>query len=345
MDGLFTTSRVDRDFLPWNHIAIRRTDNQTGQLILSPETKSVNQTEMTRANAAFVGFIVVSVFICWRALGMITIFSLQHESSSHVILIPVISIYLVYTERERIFQTVHTSIIPGGIAVLAALVFYFLSANHRFIADQGQSLMSMTLAIVLLWLAGFLLCYGAATWRKASFSLLFLFLMIPLPPSLLDSTIYYLQRGSTEIAYLLFRLVGIPVLREGFILHTPHQSIEVAKECSGIRSSLALFITCLLAAHLFLRTKWKMLAFVLLAFPLAILKNGIRITTLTLLAVYVDPRFLTGSFHHDGGFVFFLLALAILAPILLFLQKSERISADDIAMVQPKMEHGLAREL
>jgi len=66
-----------------------------------------------------------------------------------------------------------------------------------------------------------------------------------------------------------------------------------------------------------------MLLFVLLAFPLAIIKNGIRITTLTLLSVYVDPGFLSGNLHRDGGVVFFLLALVILAPILLLLQNSE----------------------
>jgi len=285
---------------------------------------TINRTAVTRANAAFAGFIILSIIVCWSALKALTIFSLQYESSSHVVLIPLISIYLLYTERQRILQVVRPSIVPGGTVVLIGLVLYVFDLRHRSTDDPGQFLPSATLATVLLWLGGFLLCYGTAAWRRASFSLLFLFLMVPLPPTVLDSAIYLLQRGSTEIAFLLFKLAGVPVLREGFILHVPHQSIEVAKECSGIRSSVALFITCLLAAHLFLRTKWKMLVFVLLAFPLAILKNGIRITTLTLLAVYVDPSFLTGSLHHDGGFVFFFLALAILAPILLALQRSEK---------------------
>jgi exosortase len=309
---------------------------------VSVDTAIPNRTEITRANTAFAGFVLLSIIICWSAFRTLAIFSFQHESSSHVVLIPLISIYLLYTERGRIFQVIRPSIVPGGSAVLAALIFYFLSASQHSTSDPGQSLTSVTLAMVVLWWGGFLLCYGATAWREATFSLLFLLLMVPLPPALLDSMVYYLQRGSTEVSYLLFRLVGIPVLREGFILNTPHQSIEVAKECSGIRSSLALFITCLLAAHLFLRTKWKMLVFVLLAFPLAILKNGIRITTLTLLAVYVDPSFLTGSLHHDGGFVFFFLALAILAPILLLLQKSERQSSDQNSGVPLKMEDGLA---
>jgi exosortase/archaeosortase family protein len=62
---------------------------------------------------------------------------------------------------------------------------------------------------------------------------------------------------------------------------------------------------------------------VALALPLSVVKNGIRITTLTLLSLYVDPGFLYGKLHRDGGFVFFLLALALLYPVFLVLEKSE----------------------
>jgi hypothetical protein len=77
---------------------------------------------------------------------------------------------------------------------------------------------------------------------------------------------------------------------------------------------------------------------VLLAFPVALIKNGIRIVTLTLLSIYVDPSFLTGSLHHKGGFVFFLLALAILAPVLLLLEKSERLPTPLVPAAPSKTE-------
>jgi exosortase/archaeosortase family protein len=63
---------------------------------------------------------------------------------------------------------------------------------------------------------------------------------------------------------------------------------------------------------------------VLLVLPLSIIKNGIRIATLTLLSLYVNPSFLSGSLHRDGGFVFFFLALAMMFPVLLILEKSEK---------------------
>ena len=328
---------------PGSSVRTRATAEHRPKTTLNTETTTANQTEIARTNLIFGGFVLLSIAICWGTLKALTLFSLQHESSSHVVLIPLISIYLLYAERGRILQIVRPSILPGGAIVLTALILYLATFHLQLTNDPEKFLPGVTLAVVMLWMGGFLLCYGATAWQRASFPLLFLLLMIPLPPTILDSTIYYLQSGSTEIAYLLFKAVGVPVLREGFILHVPHQSIEVAKECSGIRSSVALFITCLLAAHLFLRTKWKMLVFVLLALPLAIIKNGIRITTLTLLAVYVDPGFLTGSLHHEGGFVFFFLGLAILFPVLLLLQKSERDPAK-LASVLPPTEPGFARE-
>jgi exosortase/archaeosortase family protein len=62
---------------------------------------------------------------------------------------------------------------------------------------------------------------------------------------------------------------------------------------------------------------------VLAILPLAVLKNGIRIVTLTLLAIHVDPGFLSGQLHHEGGIVFFLLSLAMLAPLLFILRRYE----------------------
>ena len=113
------------------------------------------------------------------------------------------------------------------------------------------------------------------------------------------------------------------MFRTGFELALPGLTIEVAKECSGIRSSLALLFTSLLAGHLLLRSAGRKTALALITVPLLMIKNGIRIVTLSTLAIYADPSFLTGKLHSEGGFVFFLLALAVLAPVLWFLQRAE----------------------
>jgi len=121
------------------------------------------------------------------------------------------------------------------------------------------------------------------------------------------------------------------VLREGFVFHLAHVSIEVARECSGIRSSLALLILAILVAHFYLDTFWKQVILVIAGLFVMILKNGVRIVTLTLLASYVDPGFLYGRLHREGGVVFFLLGLLLLAPLLWFLQRTERKTPSAIA--------------
>jgi len=268
---------------------------------------------------AAAALIAICLFFLWRGIHALFAYSLVQESSSHMILIPFISLTLIYLERKTIFQTVQAAPLPGLIAAFSGIALY-LTLDRP---GSAQYLSLAAVSIVLILAGSFLLCYGYRAAAAAAFPLGFLLLMVPMSDAFLGRTIQVLQEGSTAIAFGLFKVLGVPVLREGFLLYLPKVTIEVATECSGIRSSMALLITCLLAAHLFLRTYWKMALFVALAFPLAIVKNGIRIATLALLGMYIDPGFLSGSLHRDGGVVFFLLALAILAPILLFMQKAE----------------------
>ena len=265
----------------------------------------------------------LSAIVFWRTLGALIAYSVHNESGSHIILIPFVSAYLLFTERQRVFTSVRPSPAAGIPVILLGAALYWTANRGMLLLHQNESLPAAMLAIVLIWIGGFLSSYGIVATRAAAFPLLFLILAVPLPDRALAWTVHLLQQGSTEVAYLLFNAVGVPVMRQGFLLSVPSVTIEVAAECSGIRSSIALLITCLVAAHLYLRTPWKIVLFILLVFPLAIIKNGVRIVTLTLLSVYVDPSFLHGNLHRDGGYVFFLLALLLLFPVFLALERSE----------------------
>ena len=141
---------------------------------------------------------------------------------------------------------------------------------------------------------------------------------------------YGLQVGSTEATAIFFGLIGVPVAREIFVFQLPGISVEVAKQCSGIRSSLALFITSILAAHFFLQTGWKKAVLILSIFPITVLKNGIRIVALSMLAIHVDERILTQGFlHQSGGFIFYIPALGLLGMILWWLKSTEKSEVFD----------------
>jgi len=277
-----------------------------------------------RRHASFVALVVVSSLAFYNTLRSLIQLSVRDPSSSHILLIPLVSFFLLYLERQTVFSKTGTNLGSGLSFVLGGIILYWFAHRGIFLENGGWPLTLETIAVILVWIGGFLLCYGSVALRAGTFPLLFLLLMVPLPAAVLDAVIHALQEGSTEIAYLIFQAVGIPVVRHGFLLSLPSVTIEVAEECSSIRSSIALFITCLLTAHLYIRTSWKVILLALLSVPLSVIKNGVRIATLTLLSIYVDPGFLTGNLHREGGFVFFLVALLILWPVFLWLVKSDK---------------------
>ncbi|HTS12511.1 MAG TPA: exosortase/archaeosortase family protein [Candidatus Limnocylindrales bacterium] len=279
---------------------------------------------VSKAHLAYGILVSASILICLKRLTALTAYALGHDSSSQILLIPFVAAYLIWLARKRVFTVIDPSPLPGAAVMLTGGLLFWLAGSASWPLPGNENLCLSAFAMFLIWVGAFVLCYGLAATRAAVFPLLFLLLMIPLPDPVLDWVTFLLQRGSTEITYLIFKAVGVPVFRQGFFLTVPGITIEVAKECSSIRSSIALVITCLIAAHFYLRTWWKALLFVLISLPLSVVKNGIRIATLTLLSLYVDPGFLHGDLHRDGGFVFFFLALLMLWPVLVGLERSDR---------------------
>jgi exosortase len=249
--------------------------------------------------------------------------ALTSDPYSHILIVPIVSVFLIWMERERVFRNLgHNRSAAGALFCVGAMLAGF-GWRQTSLFPGGDWLGLVIFGFLCLIWAGFLFLYGGEAFNTGLFPLLFLLLMVPLPGILLDRFITWLQVGSADVAEWIFHLSGIPVLRRGMIFVLPQVSIEVARECSGIRSTEALLITCLLAGHLFLRTNWRRTALLAAAVPVLVIKNGVRIATLTLLAVRVDPSFLTGRLHHQGGFVFFGIAMLILLPLLWWLQKME----------------------
>jgi exosortase len=287
-----------------------------------------NNIEQTGAKRRllFAGWVILSSVLFVRPLIALIQLGLSNPDASHIGLIPFITAWLLFVERRKIFvNTSYESVLASALLSIAIFIGFL---THFTIASKPDAHLSgYVLSLILFWAAGFAFTFGRAALRASRFPLLFLLLMVPWPPLLLDYVIYILQAGSAWITSVLFDFAGVPALREGFVFHLPSVTIEVAKECSGIRSSMAVLILALLIVHLGLESFWNKCLFLASALFVMILKNGIRIASLTLLAMYVDPGFLYGRLHHDGGVFFFLLGLSLLSPLLWFLRRREGLPA------------------
>lgn len=287
------------------------------------------RNKCSRAHFYFLLFTTVSLLAFWVPIKNLIAFSLTHDYGSHILLILPLGGLLLYFNRYKIFSDIQVNsdrkgtIIGGSGLFLLGLIFLLLSKYQPLNAEKFSL---EILSLVILWISGFIFCYGSESFVKARFPLFFLLLLVPFPGSVIDRAIFALQVGSSDVAYGLLRILNVPVLKEGFILRLPMVNLEVAKECSGIRSSIALLVTVLVAAELVLRSSWRKVLLVIAIIPILVLKNGARIVTIYLLAAYLNPAFLHGWLHTSGGIVFYLLGLIALIPVAALLRKGRPVN-------------------
>lgn len=269
------------------------------------------------------GYLVLLLLSFAQPLTRLILYASQSDLYSYILLVPFISGYLLYRNRSWSSAAYRTSI-AGAIAA-AAIAIAAVAARIRW--ESGLSINDecslMGLAFVSFIALGGFLFFGSKWMAARAFPITFLIFTVPLPDAATKWLEEALVVASAEAAALFFSVSGTPVVQEGTLFQLPRIVLRVAQECSGIHSSWVLFMTSLLASHLFLRTGWRRIALVAFVIPLGILRNGFRILVIGLLCVHVGPQMIDSSIHRRGGPLFFALSLVPLLLLLLWLRRQE----------------------
>jgi exosortase len=282
---------------------------------------------------AFVFLCAVSIVFWWHSLVITLELALANDAYTHILLIFPLSAALIYLDSKETnskapdSEALRVRSQPNpriGAALLALALVTGGYARWGMGATPDDLPLSLAMfALVTWWIASVLLCFGARTFHSFLFPLCFLFLMVPIPDFALSRMIEFLQQQSALAARIMFRAAAVPVTQDGIMLSIPNLDIEVGLECSSIRSSLMLVVTTMVFAHLFLRSGWRKVLLVALAIPLSVAKNGLRIFTIAELGTRVDPGFLYGKLHHNGGILFFGIAVVAMGALLCALRRTE----------------------
>jgi exosortase len=278
---------------------------------------------MTPRIYSFLLYIALSVVVFRGAAIELTTLSWNDNRYSHIVFIPIISLGLLILKRRQVFREVRYDYRLASVLVASAALAYGVPRMWPQHLGQHGSLAVTSAAIVCSWAAGFAFFYGTRCVKAALFPLGLLLLMVPIAPPVVEVAEVALQKGSAEATHLIFIATSTPVFREGLIFALPGLTIEVAEECSGIRSAISLLITALVLGYLLLRTGWARVCCALLTIPIAIFKNAVRIATLSLLGAYVSPDYIHGPLHHRGGPLFSVLSLILLIAGVWLLRKGE----------------------
>jgi exosortase C (VPDSG-CTERM-specific) len=269
---------------------------------------------------------IAVLMLCFaRPLFSLARFTLHSELYSHILLIPFVSLYLAWLKKNEFLHDSEPDRKLAALPLAAGLLssLGFLALHSRLQLAPVDSLAWNTFSFFLLFIGACCLCLGRPTLRALAFPLGFLILLVPFPVIVRDTIESFLQHRSADAAELLFGLAGTPLLRHGVDFQLPGFSLQVAPECSGIRSTLVLFITSLVAGQLFLRSPWKRALFALAVIPLGILRNAFRIVTIGELCIHVDPGFIDSPIHRRGGPVFFVISMIPFLLLLYYLRKTD----------------------
>lgn len=239
------------------------------------------------------------------------------DDFSHGFLIAPLAGYIIWQQRvELLQQPINGSWV--GLVLAAASLFGFL-----FGKVSGMATLASLAMISFIW-GSVLYLYGFGTFRKTAFPMAFLLFMIPVPAQVYAALTMPLQLIVTKITVMLASFSGVPVFREGNVIHLPDMTFQVVQACSGLRSIMTMLTLGAVIAYFALRSPFLRTLLFLLGVPVAIAVNIFRVYTMVVGYHFFAIDLTKGTPHTILGLAVFVLALVIFMLIQKGLARCER---------------------
>jgi exosortase len=266
------------------------------------------EDELSRQNAIYVTalMVVVLIAIYFPVLRNMVIHWSLIEDYQHGFIIAPLAVFFAY-ERRRDLALAEVQSSWLGLVPLA------IGLGSLTIGRLGTELMTMRSGFIFTLIGLVLLLLGRQFFRILAFPLFFLFLMVPLPQSLVNTIAFPLQLVAAKFAVLSLQEFGIPALVEGNIIHLAHTELFVHEACSGLRSLMALVTLGVVFAYFFKRSVlWVQIVLVVSTIPIAIFVNAFRVALTGFLTHYWGEEAAGGAIHDLQGLMTFGLAFFML---------------------------------
>lgn len=248
---------------------------------------------------------VLVLWLYWTVLRHLVGQWWNNPNFSHGFFVPLFSAFVIWQDRYRLARI---PLRPSwlGLPILA-------SAMCVLIVGQMGAELFLSRSSLLLVLAGLTVFFlGWSFFRATFFPWAFLILMIPIPAIIFNQITFPLQLLASRVAAATLPLFGVPILREGNVIHLPSMALEVAEACSGIRSLMSLVTLAIIYGFLMEKRVWVRCLLAVASVPIAVIANSVRIIGTGLLVQYWDPDKAEGYFHASWGWIIFVVSLLLL---------------------------------
>lgn len=247
----------------------------------------------------------------------------EKEDWGHAYLMPAVSVYLLWKDRERLLgapgATFWPGILPAALGIVCYVYFIVGISNHML---QGYA-MILALAGLSLWLL------GPARFRVVFIPIAVLLLGVTISKQIMEKVTFPLQILASQGAWYVLKIVGLPgswfmVERSGATLEIIFRGrlipLNVAEACSGARMVIA-FVALGAVVGLFrCRDWWQRVALVIMAVPVALLMNIVRVAVLGLLSM-IDQNLARGDAHMFIGTILLVPGLFLFLGVVWVLER------------------------
>jgi exosortase D (VPLPA-CTERM-specific) len=247
---------------------------------------------------------------------MYEIWNLQPEYS-YGILIPLLSLFLIWRDRDRLRGQSLTGSWYGLLLIAPGLALR--------VVGQFSTMPTLVHYALLMVLYGLVLSLaGPALFRRLLMPLLVLIFMVPLPPFFSEQLSLQLQLLSSQIGVWFIRAAGISVYLQGNVIDLGNYQLEVAQACSGLRYLFPLMTLAFLIGYVYRGPWWKRAVVFLASIPITVFMNSLRIGLIGVTVDYWGPKMAEGFLHEFEGWVVFMLSSLVLFAVAIALAKPWR---------------------
>lgn len=245
--------------------------------------------------------IVGLIWIYKNTLFVLVRTLMVNEDYSYGLLLPFVSIYILYLRWPNIKQVRLQPSLSGLLIIIIGFIM-FIFGKIAFDSFTPQ------LSFVVVLTGSVLFFGGTDLLRAVSFPLLLLYLMLPLPNMLTSKITLPLQLISSKLAAQYLRILGMPVVREGNVIDMGARQLQVVSACSGLRYFLSMIALGTIFCYFYQRRFWKILLLAIVLIPTVIVANALRVAAMGLF-----PALQAGFWHGFSGWLIFLFCFAALA--------------------------------